>query len=453
LTTRLHFRIRRGLDLPVGGAARQQVGEAPPVHHVGVVGRDYPGLKLGPLVEVGARVALGEPVLRDRGEPRIACTAPAAGVVTAIERGERRVLRSLVIRVEGDEQAEFAGYRRSELGELARDTVTAQLCDSGLWTALRARPYNRVATPGTVPFAITVTAMDTNPLAPDPLLAIGEATEAFVDGLRVVARLTDGKVYVCTAPGAPVPVPGPVLHIVEADFEGPHPAGLPGTHIHMLCPAGPHRTVWHLGYQDVIAIGRLFTTGRLPVERIVALTGPMLRDPRIVRTRLGASLEDLLRGGLQAGESRIVSGSVLGGSAVTDRGAYLGRYDNQVTVLPEGREREFLGWITPGADKFSVTNAFLSALRRRPPLRFTTSQQGSPRAMIPIGTYERVMPLDILPTPLLRSLLVGDVESAIALGCLELAEEDLALCSFVCPSKHDFGPVLRAMLDQIHKEG
>ena len=179
----------------------------------------------------------------------------------------------------------------------------------------------------------------------------------------------------------------------------------------------------------------------------------MVHDPRVVRTRLGASLEELLDGGLNPGEARIVSGSILGGAAVTDWGAYLGRYDNQVSVLPEGREREFLGWIVPGRDKFSVSNAFLSALRRRIPFRMTTNQNGSPRAMVPIGVYERVMPLDILPTPLLRALLVGDLESAIALGALELAEEDLALCSFVCPSKHDFGPVLRSVLDQIRKEG
>jgi Na+-transporting NADH:ubiquinone oxidoreductase subunit A len=191
----------------------------------------------------------------------------------------------------------------------------------------------------------------------------------------------------------------------------------------------------------------------LPVERVVALGGPMVRDPRVVRTRPGASLADLLRGELAAGESRVISGSVLGGSAVTDWGAYLGRYDNQVTVLPEGREREFLGWVAPGRNKFSITNAYLSALRRHLPFRFTTTQNGSPRAMIPIGSYERVMPLDILPTQLLRALLVGDVESAIALGCLELAEEDLALCTVVCPSKYHYGPVLRVMLDQIEKEG
>lgn len=452
MAPRLHVKLRRGLDLPVEGAPRQEVGAAPAVSHVGIVGRDYPGLRLGPLVEEGARVALGEPILRDRANPRITCTAPAAGIVTAIHRGERRMLRSVVIRLDGDEQQEFDAYRSSTLDSLDRELVTRQLCDSGLWPSLRVRPFNKVAAPGAVPFAITVTAIDTNPLAPDPLLAISANRQAFMDGLQVVARLTDGMVYVCTAPGAEVPAPD-VPHIILAEFEGPHPAGLAGTHIHMLCPAGAHRSVWHVGYQDVISIGLLFTTGRLPVERVVALGGPMVRDPRVVRTRPGASLADLLRGELAAGESRVISGSVLGGSAVTDWGAYLGRYDNQVTVLPEGRQREFLGWVAPGRNKFSITNAYLSALRRHLPFRFTTTQNGSPRAMIPIGSYERVMPLDILPTQLLRALLVGDVESAIALGCLELAEEDLALCTVVCPSKYHYGPVLRVMLDQIEKEG
>jgi Na+-transporting NADH:ubiquinone oxidoreductase subunit A len=452
LAPRLHFRLRRGLDLPVEGAPRQELGAASQVTHVGLVGRDYPGLRLGPLVEEGARVALGDPILQDRADPRITCTAPGAGVVAAINRGERRSLRSVVIRLDGDEQRRFPGHRQDALETLDRELVTGQLCDAGLWPALRRRPFNKVATPGTVPFAITVTAIDTNPLAPDPQVAILGHPQAFADGLRVVSRLTDGTVYVCTRPGTEVPVPE-LPRIEVAEFEGPHPAGLAGTHIHMLCPAGAHRSIWHVGYQDVIAIGELFTGGLLPVERIVALGGPMLRDPRLVKTRVGASLAELLRDELEAGESRVIAGSVLGGAAVTDWGAYLGRYDNQVTVLPEGREREFLGWVAPGRDKYSVTNAFVSALHRHLPFRFTTSQQGSPRAMIPIGSYERVMPLDILPTQLLRALLVGDIESAMELGCLELAEEDLALCTFACASKYHYGPFLRAVLDQIEKEG
>jgi Na+-transporting NADH:ubiquinone oxidoreductase subunit A len=452
LHPRLQIKIRRGLDLPVEGSPRQEIGVALPVSHVGIVGRDYPGLKLGPLVEEGARVAVGEPVLRDRADPRIVCTAPAAGLVVAIRRGERRSLRSVVIRIDGDEQQGFDAYPPEDLDTLDRELVTRQLCESGLWPSLRMRPFNKVAPPGKVPFAITVTAIDTNPLAPDPALAIAERPQDFANGLRIVSRLTDGMLYVCCAPGTHVPAPD-APHIITAEFGGPHPAGLPGTHIHMLCPAGVHRSVWHIGYQDVIAIGSLFTTGRLSTERIVSLGGPMLKDPRLVRTRQGASLADLLRGELQPGEARVVSGSLLGGAEVTDWGAYLGRYDNQVTVLPEGREREFLGWITPGRNKYSVTNAYLSALRRRLPFRFTTNQNGSPRAMIPIGSYERVMPLDILPTQLLRALLVGDAESAMELGCMELAEEDLALCTFVCPSKYDYGPLLRTMLDQIEKEG
>jgi len=448
----LLIRIRRGLDLPVEGAPGHGLTEADPVGHVGLVGRDYPGLRLAPLVEEGRRVALGEPVLGDRRDPRIVLTAPAGGVVIAVNRGERRVLRSLVIRVDGDEQREFEPYAGEALPALGREEVTGRLCDAGLWAGLRVRPYNRVPPPGSVPFAITVTAIDTNPLAPDPAMALADAGGDFAAGLQVLLRLTEGTVYVCTAPGADIPVPEDE-RLVVAQFSGPHPAGLPGTHIHMLCPAGPHRSVWHAGYQDVVAIGRLFTRGRLSVERVASLAGPMVREPSTVRTRAGASLYELLDGNLHDGEVRVISGSMLGGAAVTGDVAYLGRYDNQVTVLAEGREREFLGWLAPGSAKFSLTNAYLSALRRRLPFGFTTNQNGSPRAMIPIGSYERVMPLDILPTQLLRALLVRDLESALALGALELAEEDLALCTFVCPSKYDYGPVLREVLDQLEKEG
>lgn len=449
----IRLNVRRGLDLPVAGKPRQEFGDPRPVTRVALLGRDYRGLRLGPLVEEGATVVLGQPLLQDRGDSRIVCTAPGAGVVEAINRGERRSLESVVVRLEGDGEVHFNQHSSDSLSGLDRATAVAQLCQAGLWPALRQRPFNLIPSPDAVPFAITVTAIDTNPLAADPAVAIGAAPRAFADGLRVLERLTDGTLYVCVAPNAVVPVPDSPK-VVVAEFEGPHPAGLPGTHIHMLCPAGADRSVWHVGYQDVIAIGHLFTTGRLWVERIVALGGPPVTDPRLLRTRIGARIPELLDGGVTVNEEvRIISGSILAGAAVRDEIAYLGRYDNQISVLLEGREREFLGWIAPGADKFSLTNAYLSALRRRLPFRFSTSQNGSARAMIPIGSYERVMPLDILPTQLLRALLVGDTESAQALGCLELAEEDLALCTVVCPSKYDYGPVLRKILDTIGKEG
>jgi len=303
-----------------------------------------------------------------------------------------------------------------------------------------------------LPHAVFVTAIDTNPLAANPEIIIAEAPDDFLNGLRVASCLTDGATFLCKSPDADIPAPDlENLHVEE--FDGPHPAGLVGTHIHFLSQVSDRKTVWYLNYQDVIAIGRQFTTGRLNTERVVALGGPPVKEPRLIRTRMGAALEPMVRGRLENTECRMLSGSVLAGVRAAGWAAYLGRYHLQVAVLREGRERELLGWIVPGRQKFSVTNAFLGSLSRKRRFDLTTSQNGSPRAMVPIGSYERVMPLDILPTQLLRAILIGDTDVAQQLGCLELDEEDLALCSFVCPGKHDFGPLLRESLEQIEKEG
>jgi Na+-transporting NADH:ubiquinone oxidoreductase subunit A len=328
----------------------------------------------------------------------------------------------------------------------------ANLTRSGLWTAFRTRPYSKVPDPATAPHAVFVTAIDTNPLAPDPAVVIDEAREDFEDGLAVISRLTEGHVHLCRAPGADIPSPS-LANLEVAEFEGPHPAGLAGTHIHFLSPVSARRTVWTVGYQDVIAIGRLFKRGRLVTERIVAFGGPPVNEPRLVRMRMGAALEPLVRDGLADVECRVLSGPVLSGYRAAGWGAYLGRYHVQVAVLEEGRKRDLLGWIMPGGKRFSVTNAFLASFSRKRRFDLTTTQNGSPRAMVPIGSYERIMPLDILPTQLLRALIVGDTDVAQQLGCLELDEEDLALCSFVCPGKHDFGPILRENLERIEKEG
>jgi Na+-transporting NADH:ubiquinone oxidoreductase subunit A len=262
-------------------------------------------------------------------------------------------------------------------------------------------------------------------------------------------------VYVCKAPGTELPVPEGGQFRVAA-FEGPHPAGLPGTHIHFLDPVGAHKTVWHLNYQEVIAIGKLMTTGRLWTERVISLAGPPVARPRLLRTRLGANLNDLLEGEYDTTkECRPISGSVFAGRRGVGWASYLGRYHLQLTLLYEGRERELLGWITPGKNKFSKINVFISSFSRNKGQRFTfnTSQNGSPRAMVPVGNYEEVMPLDILPGQLLRYMLVRDTDMAQKLGILELDEEDIALCSFVCVGKYDYGPVLRQNLSQIEREG
>ncbi len=451
----MHIRIRRGLDLPLKGAPEQTIETARPVASVAVLGRDYPGLKPTMHVQEGDQVRLGQPLFTDKRHPQVAVTAPGAGTVSTVRRGARRVLQSVIIRLEGDEEEHFPHWPAGALATLDRELVVENLARSGLWCALRTRPWSKIPDPASGPHAVFVNAMDTNPLAADPAVVVGEAAEDFANGVTVVSRLTTGSVFLCKAVGAAIPAPQSLANLQIAEFSGPHPAGLVGTHIHFLYPASADRVVWHLAYQDVIAIGRLFTTGRLEPSRVISLAGPPIGRPRLLRTRLGAHIEPLVVGEIEESlECRVLSGSVWSGYRAVGWAGYLGRYHQQVTVLAEGRERHFLGWLLPGGEKFSVTRAFLSSLsssRRR--FALTTSQNGSPRAMVPIGSYERVMPLDILPTQLLRALVVGDTDEAQRLGALELDEEDLALCTFVCPGKYDYGPVLRERLEQIEREG
>jgi Na+-transporting NADH:ubiquinone oxidoreductase subunit A len=405
------------------------------------------------MVEEGQKVKLGQPLFTDKKNPGVQFTSPGAGTVKAINRGAQRALQSVVIELEGDDEITFEQFDLNKLDNLKRSDITKNLIDSGLWLAFRTRPYSRSPAVDAVPHAIFVTAIDTNPLAADPSIIINEHAEDFKHGLTILSQLTEGKVYVCQAPDTALPV-NQKSNIEVHTFSGPHPAGLAGTHIHLLDPVNASKSVWTVGYQDVIAIGKLFTTGRLWVERIIAFAGPLVNKPRLIRTRLGASTQDLVLGEVQNIPSRIVSGSVLHGHTANNWAAYLGRFHNQISVIAEGIERELLGWIRPGGKgKFSSLNVFFSSILGQKEVALTTSQNGSPRAMVPVGVFERVMPLDILPTQLLRSLLVKDTDTAQALGCLELDEEDLSLCSFVCSGKYDYGPALRSNLTQIEIEG
>jgi Na+-transporting NADH:ubiquinone oxidoreductase subunit A len=449
----MHFSIKKGLDLPLSGKPEQTIFDANTVKSVAVLGNEYVGMRPTMLVEEGQRVKLGEPLFEDKKTPGVVYTAPGAGIVKAINRGAKRALQSVVIELDGDEEVQFEQVTVNELDKLDRQAIKDNLLNSGLWLAFRTRPYSRSPAPDSTPHSIFVTAIDTNPLAADPSVIINEYAEDFKHGLTVLSQLTDGKVFVCQAANTALPV-SHQDNIQVSTFSGPHPAGLAGTHIHHLDPVSASKTVWTINYQDVIAIGKLFTTGRLWVERIISFAGPLVNKPRLLRTRLGANTEDLVAGEIQNIPARIISGSVLHGHTANNWAAYLGRFHTQISVIAEGTERELLGWIRPGGkNKFSALNVFISSLFPKKDLALTTSQNGSPRAMVPVGVFERVMPLDILPTQLLRALLVKDTDSAQALGCLELDEEDLSLCSFVCSGKYDYGPALRTNLTQIEKEG
>jgi len=442
--------IKRGLDLPIAGAPAQRIEAGRPVRSVAVVGFDYPGMKPTMEVQVGDRVKLGQVLFSDKKTPGVVFTAPGAGVVSAVHRGEKRVLQSVVIALDGADEVTFSQYSAGQLEGLGDAQVRENLQQSGLWTALRTRPYSKVPAVDAVPSSIFVTAIDTHPLAADPAVIIGERAAEFEAGLQVLGNL--GKLFLCKAEGASLPG-GQLAKVTVESFSGPHPAGLAGTHIHFLDPVSATKSVWTVGYQDVIAIGALFTTGRLSVERVVSLAGPVVEKPRLVRTRLGACLDELTAGELQPGANRVVSGSVLGGRTAHGAFAYLGRYHQQVSCLREGKEREMLHYLRAGSDKHSILNIYISKLMGDKKFAFSTSTNGSPRAMVPVGNYEEVMPLDVLPTQLLRSLIVGDTEVAQKLGCLELDEEDLALCTYVCAGKYEYGPILRDNLTRIEKEG
>lgn len=446
--------IKKGLDLPIAGKPEQVIHNGNAVSEVAVLGEEYVGMRPSMKVREGDVVKKGQVLFEDKKNAGVLFTAPASGTIVAINRGEKRVLQSVVIRIEGDEQVNFERFDAAQLSSLSAEQVKQNLVASGLWTAFRTRPFSKVPALDAEPSSIFVNAMDTNPLAANPEVVLKECEADFIHGLTVITRIFEGKkpVHLCRDADSSIPSSANVPNVTIHAFSGVHPAGLVGTHIHFIDPVSATKQVWHINYQDVIAIGKLFTTGELSTERVVALAGPQVKKPRLVRTRLGANLAQLTAGELAEGENRVVSGSVLSGMKADGVVGFLGRYHNQVSVLLEGREQEFFGWIAPGSNKYSITRTVLGHFASKL-FNFTTAVNGGDRAMVPIGSYERVMPLDILPTLLLRDLISGDTDSAQALGCLELDEEDLALCSFVCPGKYEYGSILRQALDKIEKEG
>ena len=418
------IKIKKGLDLPISGKPEQKVYDGPRIHQVAILGEDYIGMKPTLQVAIGDKVKLGQVVFIDKKMPAVKYTAPGSGKVVGIHRGEKRKFLSIVIQLEGDDEVTFKSYNDRQLKDLNKAAVIEQMIESGQWP----------------------------PLAPMVSLTLAGKEALFEAGLLILSKLTEGKIYVCKSPAENIPV-GDVPRVDVENFTGKHPAGLVGTHIHFLDPVGRQKKVWYINAQDVVKLGYLFTTGKIMTEHIVALGGPQVKQPRLLKTRVGASLFDLTESELKDGDNRIISGSVLSGRKATPEVGFLGRFHQQVSVLREGREKIFLGWLRPGFDKFSAINMVASKLLGKKEFDFTTALNGGKRAIVPIGVYEKVMPLDIIPTYLLRSLVVNDIEDLEKLGILELDEEDLALCTFVCQSKLDYGPMLRKNLTIIEKEG
>ncbi len=443
--------IRRGLDIPILGSPRQIVMRHLACDRVALLGPDYPGLKPSLLVREGERVQRGQVLFVDRKNPLVRFTAPAAGTIVAIHRGEQRAFQSVVVEKSGGGQVRFAAHAAKSPDRYDAAAIRELLAESGLWTALRARPYGKIPSSDSKPRAILVNVMDTNPLAANPLTFVQEHAEAFRDGLLILSKLAL-RVRVCAAPSVDVPMPS-ATELSLHRFHGPHPAGLTGTHVHFLEPIGAGDCVWSINYADVVAIGHLFRHGELLEQRIIAIAGPAVKEPALYRVDCGAHVPELTQGLLKDGEVRAISGSVLSGHAAEGPLAFLGRYHLQISAIEEGRQRELLGWQRPGFNKFSVKRAYLGGWMPWRRFNFTSSTEGSPRAIVPVGVFERVMPQDTEPTFLARALASHDVELAVNLGALEMDEEDVGLLSFVCPGKHDYGDLLRAVLTSHEKDG
>lgn len=443
--------MKKGLDIPISGAPSGAVRKGNPVGQVALVADDYIGMKPTMLVKEGDRVALGEVLFSDKKNEGILFTSPGCGIVSSINRGAKRKFESIVIRLDGDEAIEFC-TPGADLESYTQEKIREILIKSGLWTTLRTRPYGKNPAIDSTPSSLFITASDSAPLAADPQLILENFPESYQLGLKVLRKMLPCPINYCTGSEK-------LLDCERVDgldyfsFTGPHPSGLASTHIHFIDPVNENKTVWHIGYQDVIGIGHLFTHGRLATKKIVSLCGAGAIDPSLVETRTGACLAELCRRELSLEDSRIISGSVLSGRESTGVVGFLGRFHNQVSVIYDSSGRSIFNWLLPGKKRFSVRPVFASAYVKNLKLPMNTALWGGERAIYPLGTYDEVMPLDIIATSLLKSISKGDTEKSAALGCLELIEEDLGLCGFVCPGKNEFGPVLREVLTAIELGG
>ena len=438
------LKLRRGLDLPIPGVPTQVIEAAAEPRSVALLGDDYPEQRFSLRVREGDRVRTGEALFTDRRNRDVKFVSPAAGTVAAIRRGDARRLVSVVVEREGVDSVEYARATLGEVRAWTGEQTAQRLLEAGDWVALRARPFGSLAAPGTRPAAIFVRAMDSSPLAADAAVVVRERLEDLQLGLTALSRLTDGPLYLCSRAGTLETLPD-VERLKAVEVAGPHPAGLIGTQVHRLFPVSRDRRVWYVGYQDVLAIGHLLREGRPDTSRIISLAGPAVRRPRLVRTEIGASSEDLVSGELDVEPCRVISGSVLSGRTALDPGAFLGRYHEQLCAIPERTLEPARAWWVPR----------FGGLRRVPGWRaapeWSTGIHSEPSRFVPLDLFDRVNPLRLPLSPLLRALAAGDAATAATFGALELEEEDLALATYLCPAKLDYGPLLRSVLEELRQ--
>jgi Na+-transporting NADH:ubiquinone oxidoreductase subunit A len=441
------IRLKKGLNIPIKGAAEKVLAEEVSPFRFGVKPIDFPGLVPKLEVKPGDKVRAGSPLFHDKLRPEIKFTSPVTGTVLSVERGERRKMLEVVVERSGSDYVDFA---KADPSELTGDKIRKLLLVSGLWPAVRQRPYHVIAKPGDIPKSIFISGFDTSPLAPDyDFIMKNSQVSLFNTGIRALSKLTEGKINLVLRGNE-----SSLNNTAGVDISyvsGPHPAGNVGVHIHHIDPVNKGEVVWYINLQDVIAIGRLFSEGLYKPERIVAFTGSEALHPQYYKMLSGGSVAPLVKENVKAGNVRYISGNVLTGTKISSDG-FLGYYDSQVTVIPEGDFYEFFGWAAPGVNKYSFYKTFMSSLLPHKTFNLDTNLHGGERAFVITGMYEKVVPMDIYPMQLFKAILTDDIDLMENLGIYEVAEEDFALCEFICPSKIEIQSIVRNGLDLMMKE-
>ena len=441
-------KIRKGVDIKLKGEAEKVFATAEMSDTFAIKPPDFHGLTPKLAVKAGDEVKAGQILFYDKYNERVKFASPVSGEVAEIVRGAKRKI--MEVRILADKETKYQEGNAQNVGSMSREQVVETLLNAGLWGFVRQRPYDIIANPDETPKSIFISAFDSAPLGVDNDFVVRGQEAEFQTGLDAVAKLTSGKVHL------------QVNNASSAEFtaakgvqvnrvDGPHPAGLVGPQIHHIDPINKGERVWTLNIQDVITIGRYFSTGKFDASRVVAVAGSQVDKPRYVKAVMGTSIAALTNGSLKSGPNRIISGNVLTGEKVAEDG-YLGFYHYMVSVIPEDEEMEFFGWIAPGFNKFSLSRTFFSWLTPNKKYALGTSQQGEHRAFVMSGQYDKVFPMDVLPVYLIKAIMVGDIELMENLGIYEVAPEDFALCEFACTSKTHVQEIVRGGLDLVHKE-
>jgi len=445
--------ISKGLDIPISGEITDLAITNYITKKVAVLGKDYHDLKPTMLVKIGDQVKKGQKLLEDKKIPGLFLVAPASGEVIEINRGERRAFESLVIDCNNKNEEKIFIENPSNF-DFKKEHVRDILIDSGLWTNLKKRPFSKVPNIDENVDDIFISCLDTNPLSFDPEIFIKQNLDDFNKGLEILSLITSKYVHISSKIGSNLFVESDKVKLYE--FNSLHPAGNVGTQIHFISPLGRNKSVWTINYQHVCQIGHMFNFGRLSFKKLLSVAGPQVKIPFLLETVSGADLTEIMRDKLLQGPNRIVSGSILSGRNATENESFIGHFHNQISVLREVEDddRELFNWFRPDLKKHSFLPVFFTKFFEKiNPLKFTTSMNGADRAIVPIGVYEDVLPFNIMATQLLKSIVLRDTEEAQDLGILEFDEEDLSLATYVCPSKYDFGSILRENLKIIEDEG